>query len=93
MGPKKFIKKALRKTKRIVFEKIYVQKRKMTLKKICKISNIELPKELKKYKNKQIKNITLSVNDLKPTALHHFVSVAVWVLQLYLKIYKNKKNI
>lgn len=66
MGPKKFIKKALRKTKRIVFEKIYVQKRKMTLKKICKISNIELPKELKKYKNKQIKNITLSVNDLKP---------------------------
>ena len=34
MGPKKFIKKALRKTKRIVFEKIYVQKRKMTLKKI-----------------------------------------------------------
>lgn len=63
---KSFFKKATRKIKKTILEKIYVYRRTLTLKKICKICKIELPKELRKYSNKQIKNVTLSVNDLKP---------------------------
>lgn len=66
MELKKTIKKGLRKIKRTILEKIYVHRRTLTLKKICRICKIEIPKELSKYKNKQIKNITLSANDLKP---------------------------
>lgn len=62
----KKIKRRLKKIKRIFLEKVYIHRRTLTLEKICKICKIELPKELKKYKNQNIKNITLSVNDLKP---------------------------
>lgn len=65
----KKIKNTCRKRKNLLNEKIYIKRRALTLKKICKICKIKLPNNLKRYKNKQIQDIVLSVKQLKPDCI------------------------
>ena len=55
---------------RKILEKVYNHKRKLTLKKICDIGEIKLPKELKKYQNKIINKVSLSPSDLEKDCIY-----------------------
>lgn len=78
------VKKNLRKIKRKLLEETYKHKRKMTLKKICDIGGIKLPKEMQKYAKKEITKITLSPSDLSLGCVYFCIDYA------YLKDYQIK---
>lgn len=59
----------LRKIKKVIKQKIYAQRHRLTLEKICNICEIDIPKNFKKYKKKKISHICTSTKTLKPNSI------------------------
>lgn len=55
--------------KNFIKKRIYTLKKRLTLEKICKICEIEIPKNLKKYKHKRVSNIAMSTRVLTPNSV------------------------
>ena len=70
---KSFKTRLVRKIKNIAKKTIYTNRKKLTLKKICQICEIEIPYKYKKYKNKRIEQISVinkfSTKFLKPNSI------------------------
>lgn len=67
------IRKKLRKFRKEKSEALYLRRKNLTLKKVCKISNIKLPKELKPRSNYVIPNVTLSADYLNPGCIFYCI--------------------
>lgn len=66
MSLKKFVPKPIKKTIINLKKRVFDNKKKLTLKKICSIIDVEVPSNLKKLQNKKVSNITRSRLEIKP---------------------------